>query len=194
MEPSDRYLIQKAREGDRPAFEELYNRYKKPIFNYICRLLGDRAVAEELTQETFIRVYTNLAQYRPTGKVSSWIYMIAANLAKNELRSREYRKTVSLDSAIAEDEKLRLGDLLQDTSVGPADVAENKEVRAQIQKVIHKLPLHHKEVLVLCDVQGLSYEEAAEILGCSVGTVASRLNRARTAFVKIFKEDFGEKV
>jgi RNA polymerase sigma-70 factor (ECF subfamily) len=193
MELSDRYLVQKAREGDRPAFEELYHRYKKPIFSYVCRMIGDRAVAEELTQEAFIRVYMNLANYRPTGKVSSWIYMIAGNLAKNELRNRDYRKALSLEATVSEDEKLTLGNLLADDARGPDEIAQNKELKQCIEKVIHKLPLHHKEVLVLCDVQGLSYEEAAEVLDCSVGTIASRLSRAREAFVKIFKEDFGER-
>lgn len=194
MQPSDKYLVQKAREGDRSAFEELYTRYKKPIYNYIYRLIGNRAVAEELAQETFIKVYTNISSYRPTGKVSSWIYSIAGNLAKNELRSRGYRKAVSLEAKISDDEKLKLKDMLANGSFKPDEIAQNRELRERIQKVINMLDVKHKEVLVLCDVQGLSYEEAAEVMDCSVGTVASRLSRARAAFVKLFKENFGERV
>jgi len=192
MQPSDEYLIQKAREEDRSAFEQLYNRYKKAIFAYIYRMIGDRAVAEELTQEAFVKVYTNLARYRPTGKVSSWIYAIAGNLAKNELRNRGYRKAASIETIISSDEKLKLKDLLADKSLKPDDIAQNKELKTQIEKTIQCLSVNHREVLVLCDVQGLSYEDAAEIIGCSVGTLASRLSRARQAFVKIFNEEFGK--
>jgi len=194
MQPSDKYLIQKAREGDRPAFEELYNRYKKAIFNYIYRMIGDRAVAEELAQEAFVKAYINVSTYKPTGKVSSWIYAIAGNLAKNELRSRQYRKAISLETKISDDEKIRLKDILANGSFKPDDIAQNKELRMKIQKVIDSLAVKHREVLVLCDVQGLSYEDAAEALNCSVGTLASRLSRARQAFIKLFKKGFGEKV
>ena len=193
MQPSDKYLIQKAREGDRPAFEELYNRYKKAIFNYIYRMIGDRAVAEELAQETFVKAYINISTYKPTGKASSWIYAIAGNLAKNELRSRQYRKAISLEATVSDDEKLKLKDILANGSFKPDDIAQNKELRVKIQKIMNSLAANHKEVLVLCDVQGLSYEDAAEILNCSVGTLASRLSRARQAFIKLFKKGFGEK-
>jgi len=193
MQPSDRYLVRKAREGDRTAFEGLYNRYKRSIYNYICRLIGDRAVAEELAQETFIKAYEHIAAYKPTGKVSSWIYAIAGNLAKNELRARGYRKTISLEAQISSDEKLKLENVLKSDALKPDDIAENNELKEQIRKVMNMLPVHHKDILLLCDVQNLSYQDAAEILDCTVGAVASRLSRARAAFVKIFKENFDKR-
>ncbi|PIU42328.1 MAG: RNA polymerase subunit sigma-24 [Candidatus Omnitrophica bacterium CG07_land_8_20_14_0_80_42_15] len=193
MQPSDEYLIQKAREEDRSTFEELYNRYKKAIFGYIYRLIGDKAVAEELTQETFVKVYMNLARYRPEGKVSSWIYTIAGNLAKNELRSRGYRKTVSLEVTVSDDERITIGDMLADESFKPDDITQNEELKQDIQKAIQMLPVKYREVLILCDVQSLSYDSVAEIIGSTIGTVASRLSRARAAFVKIFRENFGDR-
>jgi len=146
-----------------------------------------------LTQETFVKVYMNLARYRPEGKVSSWIYTIAGNLAKNELRSRGYRKTVSLEVTVSDDERITIGDMLADESFKPDDITQNEELKQDIQKAIQMLPVKYREVLILCDVQSLSYDSVAEIIGSTIGTVASRLSRARAAFVKIFRENFGDR-
>ncbi len=193
-QPPDEILIQKAKSGDRKAFEALYQKYKRPILNFAYRLIGNKETAEEITQETFVRVYLNLARFDPRGKVSSWIYTIAGNLAKNELRDKKYFHDISLDKVIfGDDKKIRLRDVVLEGKDKPDKVLEDKELQDQIQKVIDAIPARYREVLVLCDVQGLSYEEAARIVGCSVGTIASRLSRARVIFMKKFGTDIGRR-
>lgn len=179
----DAELIQKAKEGNKEAFDTLYQKYKKPILNYTYRMIGNRATAEELTQETFMKVYINLQNYKEQNTFSAWLYRIAGNLVKNELRSNVYRAALSLDKPLVIDEEnLRLMDTVVDRSSEPDIVASGHELREAIQKVINSLSFEHKTVLVLCDVQGLSYEETARILNTNVGTVASRLSRAREQF------------
>ena len=180
----DAELVQKAKEGNKEAFDALYQKYKKPILNYIYRMVGNRATAEELTQETFVKAYINLQGYREQNTFSAWLYRIAGNLVKNELRSNVYRAAISLDAPLVIDEEnLKLMDTIVDKSSEEPDlIARSHELHEAIQKVLSLLSFEHKTVLVLCDVQGLSYGEAAEILNTTVGTVASRLSRAREQF------------
>ncbi|MBN1354401.1 MAG: RNA polymerase sigma factor, partial [Candidatus Omnitrophica bacterium] len=102
---SDEKLASMAKEGQRYAFEELFNRYKKPILNFIYRLIGQRETAEEVTQEVFIKIYNNLDMFIPDRKFTPWLYTIARNLAKNALRDRKYFRDVSLEQAVSEGEK-----------------------------------------------------------------------------------------
>ena len=184
---SDYELIEKAQAGDRGAFDELYNRYKRRVLNFVYRMIGNRETAEELTQETFVKVYMNLANFKPKGKVSSWIYTIASNLTKNEFRDRKYFHDISLETVLFDEEtKMTLLDVIATQKERPDKVVENKELCTKIQEVFDSIPFHYKQVLILCDLQGASYEEVAHIVGCSVGTVASRLSRARTIFMKRF--------
>ena len=179
----DAELVQKAKEGNKEAFDILYQKYKKPILNYIYRMIGNRATAEELTQETFVKAYMNLQSYREQNTFSAWLYRIAGNLVKNELRSNVYRAALSLDEPLTIDEEnLRLMDTVVDRSSEPDLIASSHELHEAIQKVLASLSFEHKTVLVMCDVQGLSYEDAAQILNTNVGTVASRLSRAREQF------------
>lgn len=190
-EPQDDILVERAKAGDRLAFDELYSKYKRPILNFVFRLIGNRDTAEEITQEVFIKVYMNIITFDPKkGKVSSWIYTIAANLAKNELRDRKYGRQISLDEAIFDEEaKVELKDLLKSDVKGPDELLQKEELRDKIQRTIESIPFKYRHVLILCDIQGLSYEEAARALNCSIGTVASRLSRARAIFIKRFGID-----
>jgi RNA polymerase sigma-70 factor (ECF subfamily) len=181
MQPSDEILVKKAQEGDKHSFDELYQKYKKRILNYIYRMVGNQMIAEELTQDTFIKAYTHLRDYRERHTFQAWLYKIAHNVVMNELRTR--KPDVSLEQPlVVDDESIRLIDTVVDKTTAPDLVAKSHELREAIQKVLSSLSAEHRKVLVLCDIQGLSYEEASEILDISVGTVASRLSRAREQF------------
>ena len=183
--PSDEVLAGAAQGGDNSAFDELFNRYKKPILNFIYRLIGNRETAEEVTQEVLVKVYMNIKVFDPDRKFSTWVYTIARNLAKNSLRDKRYFRDVSLEHVVAEDEEtVRLKDVIADPGRSPDVVAQDEELANEAQKVLDSLPLEYREVVTLCSIQGLTYKEAAEVVGCSAAMVMIRLNKAKALFMK----------
>ena len=190
---NDETLIDRAQKGDKAAFDEFYQRHKKQIFTYIYRFVGNRELAEELTQETFINAYTHLDKYLAKGKPLAWIYTIASNLSKNALKSRAVRKEVSLNTPLKNSNgQLDLLDVLEDFKEKTQLTIMNEELASKIQESIDSLPIEDKEILLLCDMQGQSYQDVAQILGCKTSTVGSRLFRARKKIAKklavIYKE------
>ena len=183
-------LLKKAKDGDKAAFETFYNENKRRILNYVYRMVGNLESAEEITQEVFVKAYFNLSRYIPMEKPLNWIYTIAGNLCKNFLRDNRQRPQVSLDKELAMQEGLTLKDMLSTETRGPSDLAMGKELTGIIQAHIDRLPAAYKEALVLCDIQGCSYEEAAGILKCKIGSVASRLHRARLILAKALRGYF----
>ena len=171
--------------GEERAFEELVDRYQGRLLNFIYRTIGDRDRAEDLVQEVFIRVYRHIGRFDRSKKFSTWIYTIASNLAKNELRNRSRNPLVLFQAIKAkfEDEDRPLQ--FEDTQSRPDDLFRKRHLREMVEQSVAKLPVHHREVFVLRELEGKSYEEIAEITGVNLGTVKSRLNRARTAFADI---------
>ncbi len=175
---SDEDLMAKAATDDTKAFTELVRRYQSRVMHLVSRLLNDRIVSEDLAQEVFVRVHLHRRNYRTGSKFSTWLFTIAANLAKNEIRRRKRRKNwTSLDE---------MQENLQDASMQFADPKANKEVdleRAQLSGLvgaaIATLPERYRVALVLRDIDGLAYEEIGQILKIPGGTVRSRINRAR---------------
>jgi len=171
--------------GEERAFQELVDRYQTRLLNFIYRTIGDRERAEDLVQEVFIRVYRHLHRFDRSKKFSTWIYTIASNLAKNELRNRS-RNPLVLFQAIRknwqdEDRPLQF----EDPSSRPDDLYRKRHLRDLVEQSVDQLPEHHRQVFVLRELEGRSYEEIAEITECNLGTVKSRLNRARNAFAAI---------
>jgi RNA polymerase sigma-70 factor, ECF subfamily len=171
--------------GEERAFQELVDRYQTRLLNFIYRTIGDRERAEDLVQEVFIRVYRHLHRFDRSKKFSTWIYTIASNLAKNELRNRS-RNPLVLFQAIRknwqdDDRPLQF----EDTTSRPDDMYRKRHLRDLVEQSVDRLPEHHREVFVLRELEGKSYEEIAEITSCNLGTVKSRLNRARNAFASI---------
>ena len=164
----DEYLMLAFQDGSTAAFELLVKRYKNKIFNYIYKYTGDRLSSEELAQEVFIRVYKCRERYQVTAKFNTFIYRIAMNLAYNEVRNRKRRKTEATENFF----------FLQDKST-PETQFEREEMAEFINMEIQKLPAKLKDVVILCNVQSNSYKKASEILNVSVGTIQSRLSRAR---------------
>ena len=173
--------------GEERAFQELVDRYQTRLLNFIYRTIGDRERAEDLVQEVFIRVYRHLHRFDRSKKFSTWIYTIASNLAKNELRNRSRNPLVLFQTIRKnwqdDDRPLQF----EDTTARPDDLFRKRHLRELVEESVAKLPAHHREVFVLRELEGKSYEEIAEITDCNLGTVKSRLNRARTSFAEIIE-------
>jgi len=171
--------------GEERAFGELVERYQTRLLNFIYRTIGDREKAEDLVQEVFIRVYRHLHRFDRTKKFSTWIYTIASNLAKNELRNRSRNPLVLFQTIRKnwqdEDRPLQF----EDGTTRPDDLYRKRHLRELVESSVAQLPEHHREVFVLRELEGKSYEEIAEITSTNLGTVKSRLNRARTSFADI---------
>lgn len=182
--PTDEELIAKFQNGDLYAFDQIVHRYKDPLINFVYHFLGDRIDAEDVVQETFLRVYRNKHLYRSIAKFSTWIYTIASNLAKTELRRRRRRRLLSL-SQMGFDEKDY--EIVDEDMRTPEGIVDGKMHEKIIQKEIDALPVKFKEVVVLRDVQEFSYEEISQILGIPIGTVKSRVNRGRLRLQKKLK-------
>jgi RNA polymerase sigma-70 factor (ECF subfamily) len=171
--------------GEERAFSELVNRYQTRLLNFIYRTIGDRDRAEDLVQEVFIRVYRHLHRFDRSKKFSTWVYTIASNLAKNELRNRSRNPLVLFTTMQGSNEDEDRPMEFEDATTRPDDMYRKRHLRELVEDTVAKLPEHHRQVFVLRELEGKSYEEIAEITDCNLGTVKSRLNRARTAFAAI---------
>lgn len=177
--------------GEERAFEELVDRYQTRLLNFIYRTIGDRERGEDLVQEVFIRVYRHLHRFDRSKKFSTWIYTIASNLAKNELRNRSRNPLVLFQTIRKtwqdDDRPLQF----EDPNGRPDDLFRKRHLRELVEASVERLPEHHREVFILRELEGKSYEEIAEITDCNLGTVKSRLNRARNAFASIIGPALG---
>lgn len=181
---TDEELIKRFQDGDNQAFNELVARYKDPLFNYVTRMLKDKVFAEDIVQETFVRVYRNSNRYQQIAKFSTWIYTIAINLTKTELRRQNLRRFFSL-STVSENGKTFE---LPDQRINLEKSAEDTMAGERIREAIDTLPKTFREVIILRDLQELSYEEISKIVGVPLGTIKSRVNRGRTRLQKLLKD------
>ena len=178
---SDEDLIGDFQAGDVSAFEEIVRRYKDQLVNFAYRFLGDLEEAEDIAQETFLRVFRKKNAYRNVAKFSTWIYTITGNLAKTELRRRKRRKLISLSSLGFEDKDFDL----KDTKKGPEESVHELIKDEFIQRAINLLPDKFREAIIFRDIQELSYEEISTIVKIPLGTVKSRVNRGRLKLQEI---------
>jgi RNA polymerase sigma-70 factor (ECF subfamily) len=172
---TDEQLIARFQLGDVQAFDILVRRYKDQLLNFIYRFVGNRSDAEDIVQETFLRVYKNKHYYKEIAKFSTWVYTIAGNLAKTELRRRKRHKIFSVSNFINEERDYDI----PDKEHSPEKKVDSSIQETIIQKAIEKLPIKFKEVIILRDIQGFAYEEISQILNIPLGTVKSRVNRGR---------------
>ncbi len=177
---ADEVLMEHVVRGSEAAFATLVDRYKGRVINVVCRFINDRDRAQEIAQEVFLRVFIHRERYRPSGKFSTWIYTIAVNLAKNEIRRRvRARGIVSLDALLE-----AAGDsskFVADNGPRPDRRLRQREIEEWVEKGLSELPEKYREVIILRDFQQLSYEEIEQVLGIPGGTVRSRINRARAS-------------
>jgi len=172
---TDEKLIAAFQGGDESAFVELVERYKDRLVNFVYRFLNDMTDAEDLVQETFLKVYKNKHAYREIAKFSTWIYTIAGNLARSELRKRKRRKTYTMSDLSFDNNEFTAVDTDKDTE----GIVFNSYAGEEIMKAIRNLPEPFKTITILRDIQELSYEDISTILDIPMGTVKSRVNRAR---------------
>jgi RNA polymerase sigma-70 factor, ECF subfamily len=171
--------------GNPQAFGEIVSRYQVRLLNFVYRMIGDRERAEDLVQEAFLRVYRHLDRFDRERKFSTWIYTIASNLAKNELRNRSRSPLVTFEQARPRNEPEQRPVDFEDPDSRPDDLYERRHLKALVDETVAQLSSHHREVFVLRELEGKSYEEIAEIMHCNLGTVKSRLNRARQSFAEL---------
>jgi RNA polymerase sigma-70 factor (ECF subfamily) len=165
----DRELVQRIRDGDAEALRAIVERYQDRIFSLIYGIVRDRHEVEDVAQEVFLKVYTRIQAFDERSKFYTWLYRVAANAAKDHVKKRSRRPAVALE----EDEVLpAAGD-------NPVQHAAAAETRRLVREAIAALPLRYREVLTLRELEGLSYNEIAAVLQISIGTVESRLHRAR---------------
>jgi RNA polymerase sigma-70 factor (ECF subfamily) len=171
--------------GDRLAFGELVERYQNRLLNFIYRTTGDRERAEDLVQETFIRVYRHLHRFDQTKKFSTWVYTISSNLAKNELRNRSRNPLVLFQTLMKNRDADTRPLEWEDNTYRPDDLFRKRHLKSQVDAAVDQLPEHHRTVFILREMEGKTYEEIADITATNLGTVKSRLNRARNNFAQL---------
>ncbi|NJD03334.1 MAG: sigma-70 family RNA polymerase sigma factor [Ruminiclostridium sp.] len=184
MSDREKDLLEGAKSGDVAAFEQLIESYQKKIFNMALRMLGNYDDAGDLTQEVLIRIYKSIRSFKEQSSFSTWIYRITTNVCLDEIRRRKNRKVISLDEEI----KLDDGDMkrqIESDEPSPEETAEAEDLKKIVNDAIARLSEEHRIAIVLRDIQGLSYEEIAEVLKCPEGTVKSRINRARQALKNV---------
>lgn len=174
-EATDEELIARFQQGDEYAYNLLVMRYTDPLLNFIYRFIGERSFSEDILQETFLRLYKNKHYYKEIAKFSTWIYTIAGNLAKTELRKRKRRNLFSIHNFMDTEKDYEL----PDKGITPDKMANSAIADIEIQAAINKLSPKFRQVILLRDVQGFSYEEISQIVNIPLGTVKSRVNRAR---------------
>jgi RNA polymerase sigma-70 factor (ECF subfamily) len=174
-------------DGNTRGFDELVERYQNRLMNFVYRTTGDRERAEDLVQETFIRVYRHLHRFDQSKKFSTWVYTIASNLAKNELRNRSRNPLVLFQTLMKNREADQRPLEWEDNTYRPDDLFRKRHLKSQVDAAVDQLPEHHRTVFVLREMEGKTYEEIAEITDTNLGTVKSRLNRARNSFAKIIQ-------
>ena len=181
---TDEELIASFQNGNEQAYIELVRRYRNRLMTFVFRFVGDMESSEDIVQDTMIKVFTHKHYYKEIAKFSTWIYTIAGNLAKTELRKRKRRKVTLLSQMNTDDRKYEI----PSTELQSEDIVQGEYTERYIQKAILQLPLHFRTVVILRDIQELSYEEISKIVNVPLGTVKSRINRARLQLQQTLKE------
>jgi len=189
----DRLLVARFKKGDQSAFDEMVSRYWGRIYAMVNQLLRNTQDAEEVTQDAFIRAHRGLENFRGDSAFSTWLYQIATNLARNRYWywwRRKRDKSISIDQPIGSEGDMTLADVLPAQVETPDDITVTQEFVDHIAIGMEKLSAKHREVLVLRNIKNMTYEEIAQVLAISVGTVKSRIARARDSLRSKLGEDF----
>jgi RNA polymerase sigma-70 factor (ECF subfamily) len=189
----DDLLIERVKNGDLAAYNDIVTRYYDRIFARVSHLLKNRQDAEEVTQDAFIRAQRGLDSFRGDASFSTWLYQIATNLAHNRYWywfRRKRDQSISLDQPLGEDGDMTLENLMPSKGESPAEATVTQEFVDRVSECMHDLNSKHKEVLILRNVQNMSYDQIAVQLDISVGTVKSRIARARESLRESMGSDF----
>jgi RNA polymerase sigma-70 factor (ECF subfamily) len=178
-EPTDPELLDRMASGDREALAIIFRRHHGTVYRFSRQMLGSKEAAEDVTQDVFVALTKNAGRFNPAvASLSTYLYGIARNLVLQRYKRSRARLEVSIDAITGADDSALA------TSSDPTEPLSRAQAARQLRQAIVKLPLHYREVIVLCELNGLSYEEAAMVAGCPVGTVRSRLSRARQMLVE----------
>jgi RNA polymerase sigma-70 factor, ECF subfamily len=182
--PTDEQLLASYRAGDRTSFSRLVERYQRELFHFLIRFVGDRSAAEDIFQESFLQVHQSAAQFDPQRRFRPWLFTIAANKARDYLRSQSRRPTNQLQATISpgNDDSGEFIDLLTSADAGPDAPLERQELQRLVQKTVSEMPANFREILLLSYFHQFSYKQIGEILEIPLGTVKSRLHAAVAFF------------
>ena len=180
-------VIQAVLDGDVNAYEALVKKYEKNVYNLALRMTGNSEDAADMAQEAFIKAYNSLTSFRGDSKFSVWLYRIVSNVCLDFLRSRSRKQTVSLLTENDDGEEVELD--IADETHSPEKLLDRSLTRDAVRRGLAALPPDHREILLLREIQGLSYEEIADVLGLEAGTVKSRIFRARKKLCSFLIKD-----
>jgi RNA polymerase sigma-70 factor (ECF subfamily) len=186
--PEDACLVERLQSGEEAAYEQLVGRFQQPVYSLVCRLINDTGDASDVVQDVFLKVFRSIGSFRGQSSLKTWVYRIAVNEAHNRRRwfGRHRRPEVGLEAS--EDGEHGFLETLHDAGRSPYDLALSAEWRSSIEKALEGLNPVFRTAVVLRDVEELSYEEIAEVLEVSLGTVKSRILRGREALRKSLAE------
>lgn len=180
---ADQLLVERVQQGDKHAFNLLVSKYQRKIIRLVSRLIRDPAEVEDVAQDAFIKAYRALPQFRGESAFYTWLYRIAVNTAKNYLATQNRRPESSADVASEEAETFADAEYLRDSST-PESLLHGKQVASTVNRAMEALPEELRTAITLREIEGLSYEEIAEAMSCPIGTVRSRIFRAREAIAE----------
>jgi RNA polymerase sigma-70 factor (ECF subfamily) len=191
LSPGDALLVEGLRAGEEKAYEELIDRFQQPVYSMVCRMMSDPADAGDVVQEVFLKVFRGIGSFRGGSSLKTWVYRIAMNEAHNHRRWFQRRR----GHEVGLDEDHRDGhtyeQLIADNGRSPFQITMDHETRELIEQALQKIKPVYRAALVLRDVEGLSYEEVAEVLEISLGTVKSRIVRGRELLRQLLSEQAG---
>jgi RNA polymerase sigma-70 factor (ECF subfamily) len=185
VEQSDLELVKRAQRGERGAFDLLVLRYQHKVVKLVARLLRDPAEAEDVAQEAFVKAYRALGSFRGDSAFYTWLYRIAVNTARNSIASRQ-RRPLDYEADLSENEQSAVESRMRHTDTPEANVL-SEEIHRTVNRAVEELPEDLRTAIILREVEGLSYEEIAQAMDCPVGTVRSRIFRAREAIDRNLK-------
>lgn len=179
----DQLLVRRAQEGERAAFDLLVSKYQRRLMRLVSRLIHDQAEAEDVVQETFIKAYRALRHFRGEAAFYTWLYRIGINTAKNSLATQGRRNHTSALQHVEKAETLEEAERLRDIET-PEAMFASKQIAITVHSAMDALPLELRTAIVLRELEGLTYEEISEVMSCPIGTVRSRIFRAREAIAE----------
>ncbi len=193
-EPTDEKLLIDYRNGDKSRFAVLVLRYQRELYHFLIRFLGNRAAAEDVFQETFLQVHQSAAQFDPSRRFRPWLFTIAANKARDLIRSQARRPTNPLQATISpgDDESGEFIDLMQAAESMPGEPLEREELQQQVQQTVMAMPDHLREILLLSYFHQFPYKQIGDILDIPLGTVKSRLHAAVAHFADRWRANHGK--
>ncbi|MCG3147792.1 MAG: ECF RNA polymerase sigma factor SigE [Verrucomicrobiae bacterium] len=187
LEPSDLELVERCQRGELEAFEALVGRHRQRVYQYAYSRVRNEQDATDLSQETFVKAWRAIRGFKKTAQFSTWLYRITTNLVIDQARRRERRPEVPFEEAVDPDADANV-EIPPSSQPSPTDEAQRKELREQIDAALAELSPDHRAVLQLREFDGFDYAEIAKAVGCSLGTVMSRLHYARKHMQKLLKD------